>query len=325
MAAAYDHSDHNAPAIRHCDVIAYYRSFVSCSCVRIRSGVFHVGLPWLRPTQEKLWKLRVRGICDNDDVIRGRRRLFPTRDVIDTGWEEEEKKGGWKERRGRMMDVYSYYLQSQFAMEHSCRLKPLGDAVFRGPLVYLDGCQEKLYHFCYHCDMVQLKGPRLRAGDPLLARDPPDPRLSLALARVLAVAVVVVATDEEDGLRRRVSSSRHLSSRVASRECYLCHGYTTRDLTAPPDEVSSSRILITWFQISEKPLNNLGKNQGYVLWGHQDIRLVLFLYFRTESLTRFSFLLLLHIEEKKTNNGPCKEFSFGIWKKNRPFVCIILS
>jgi len=51
MAAAYDHSDHNAPAIRHCDVIAYYRTFISCSCVRIRSGVSHVGLPWLRPTQ----------------------------------------------------------------------------------------------------------------------------------------------------------------------------------------------------------------------------------------------------------------------------------
>lgn len=30
MAAAYDHRDHNAPAIRHCDVIAY-RSFVSRS------------------------------------------------------------------------------------------------------------------------------------------------------------------------------------------------------------------------------------------------------------------------------------------------------
>ncbi|KYM80403.1 hypothetical protein ALC53_09142 [Atta colombica] len=208
MAAAYDHSDHNAPAIRHCDVIAYYRTFISCSCVRIRSGVSHVGLPWLRPTQvqkitkfyleigEKLWNLRVRGICDNpvsvmqmkkekleltaisidqrwsasrvlllqtrrDDVIRGRRRLFPTRDVIDAGWEEEEEeKGDWKERRGRMMDVYSYYLQSQFAMEHSCRLKPLGDAVFRGPLIYLDGCQKRLYRFCYHCDMVQLKGFR---------------------------------------------------------------------------------------------------------------------------------------------------------------------
>ncbi|EGI67950.1 hypothetical protein G5I_03402 [Acromyrmex echinatior] len=194
MAAGYDHSDHNAPAIRHCDVIAYYRSFISCSCVRIRSGVSHVGLPWLRPTQlKKLWNSRVRGIYDNpvsvmqmkkekleltaisidqrwsasrvlllqtrrDDVIRGRRRLFPTRDVIDTGWEEEEEegeKGGWKERRGRMMDVYSYYLQSQFAMEHSCRLKPLGDAVFRGPL---EGCQERLHRFCYHCDMVQLKG-----------------------------------------------------------------------------------------------------------------------------------------------------------------------
>ncbi|KYN08315.1 hypothetical protein ALC62_00698 [Cyphomyrmex costatus] len=44
MAAAYDHSYHNAPAIRHCDVIAYYRSFISCSCVRI------------------LWNLRMRGI-----------------------------------------------------------------------------------------------------------------------------------------------------------------------------------------------------------------------------------------------------------------------
>ncbi|KYQ53394.1 hypothetical protein ALC60_07460 [Trachymyrmex zeteki] len=76
MAAAYDHSDHNAPAIRHCDVIAY-RSFISCSCVRIRSGVPHVGLPWLRPTQVQSWNFRV------DDVIRGRRRLFPTRDVID--------------------------------------------------------------------------------------------------------------------------------------------------------------------------------------------------------------------------------------------------
>lgn len=49
------------------------------------------------------------------------------------------EKRGWEEKRGRMMDVYSYYLQSQFAMEHSCRPKPLGDAVFRGPLVYLDG------------------------------------------------------------------------------------------------------------------------------------------------------------------------------------------
>ncbi|KYN32306.1 hypothetical protein ALC56_13163 [Trachymyrmex septentrionalis] len=157
MAAAYDHSDHNAPAIRHCDVIAYYRSFVSCSCVRIRSGVSHDGLPWLRPTQVQVRKIcGARGERDNpvsvmqmkkekleltaiiidqrwDDVICGRRRLFPTRDVIDTGWEEEKEKGGWEERRGRMMDVYSYYLQSQFAMEHSCRLKPLGDAVFSRP------------------------------------------------------------------------------------------------------------------------------------------------------------------------------------------------
>jgi len=45
----------------------------------------------------------------------------------------------------------------------------------------------------------------------------------------------------------------------------------------------------------------------------------------TESLARFIFLLFLHIEEKKIKDEPCKEFSFGVWKKNKPFVWIILS
>ncbi|XP_018352136.1 PREDICTED: uncharacterized protein LOC108754382 [Trachymyrmex septentrionalis] len=71
MAAAYDHSDHNAPAIRHCDVIAYYRSFVSCSCVRIRSGVSHDGLPWLRPTQVQFVRGIIRGWIRSTHALTG--------------------------------------------------------------------------------------------------------------------------------------------------------------------------------------------------------------------------------------------------------------
>lgn len=93
----------------------------------------------------------------------------------------------------------------------------------------------------------------------------------------------------------------------------------SRSRGTAPDEVLSSCILIIWFQISETPLTNLEENQGYVLCRHQDIKLVLFLYFRIEFLARFILLLLLllflcYIEEKKTKDEPCKKFNFGVWK-----------
>ncbi|KYM80402.1 Heterogeneous nuclear ribonucleoprotein K [Atta colombica] len=91
--------------------------------------------------------------------------------------------------------------------------------------------------------------PRLRAGDSLRAWDPPDPRLSLV--RDLAVAVAVVATDEQDGFRRRVSS-RHLSWSEGKKK--NVRRYVERNVRRPRFSWSSCK--------------------------HQDIRLVFFLYFR---------------------------------------------